>query len=118
MSLGTPGGDVQPQAMAQVLLNHVLFGMDLQMSVEVPRVASFNFPNSFWPHAYIPGSVKIEQSIFKESGVLLEEFGYKVLKWRCLDRAAGSVCCVMKDDNTGFLLSAADPRRESYSVGW
>ena len=46
------------------------------------------------------------------------EFGYKVLKWRCLDRAAGSVCCVMKDDNTGFLLSAADPRRESYSVGW
>ena len=118
MSLGTPGGDVQPQAMAQVLLNHVLFGMDLQMSVEVPRVASFNFPNSFWPHAYIPGSVKIEQSIFKESGVLLEEFGYKVLKWRCLDRAAGSVCCVMKDENTGFLLSAADPRRESYSVGW
>tara|TARA_Y100000588_G_C14276874_1_gene934802 strand:- start:1540 stop:3303 length:1764 start_codon:yes stop_codon:yes gene_type:complete len=118
MSLGTPGGDVQAQAMAQVFLNHVMFGMELQMSVEVPRVASYNFPNSFWPHAYIPGSVKIEESIFKECGILLGDLGYQVSKWRSLDRAAGSVCCVMKDHDSGFLLSAADPRRESYSVGW
>ena len=118
MSLGTPGGDVQPQAMTQVLLNHLFFGMELQMSVEVPRVASFNFPNSFWPHAYSPGSVKIEETVFKETGNYLSEMGYQVSKWMYLDRAAGSVCCVMKDHDTGFLLSAADPRRESYSVGW
>ena len=118
MSLGTPGGDVQPQAMTQVLLNHILFGMELQMSVEVPRVASFNFPSSFWPHSYSPGSVKVEESIFNESGISLSEIGYEVSKWMYLDRAAGSVCCVMKDHGSNFLLSAADPRRESYSVGW
>lgn len=118
MSLGTPGGDVQPQAMTQVLLNHILFGMELQMSVEVPRVASFNFPNSFWPHSYSPGSVKLEESIFSESGISLSDIGYEVSKWMYLDKAAGSVCCVMKDHDSDFLLSAADPRRESYSVGW
>ena len=30
MPFGTPGGDVQTQAMLQVLLNLSLFGMDLQ----------------------------------------------------------------------------------------
>ena len=47
MTLGTPGGDTQPQVMLQVFLNHVLFGMLPQMSVEAPRAAAYNSPNSF-----------------------------------------------------------------------
>ena len=50
MTLGTPGGDAQPQVMLQVFLNHALFGMPPQMAVEAPRAATYNFPNSFWPH--------------------------------------------------------------------
>ncbi len=73
---------------------------------------------SFWPHSYSLGSVKVEESIFNESRISLSEIGYEVSKWMYLDRAAGSVCCVMKDHDSDFLLSAADPRRESYSVGW
>ena len=33
---GSPGGDVQPQAMLPVLLNVVVFGMTLQEAVEMP----------------------------------------------------------------------------------
>ena len=40
--------------MLQVFLNHALFGMPPQMAVEAPRAATYNFPNSFWPHAYEP----------------------------------------------------------------
>ena len=54
MPFGTPGGDAQVQAMAQLFLNVVEFGMDPQQAIEAPRFVSMSFPNSFWPHAYRP----------------------------------------------------------------
>ena len=45
MPFGTPGGDVQIQAMLQVLLNVMHFGMDPQSAIEAPRVASYSFPS-------------------------------------------------------------------------
>src|SRR5438132_1584212 len=57
MPFGTPGGDVQQQAMLQVMLNHVVFDMPLQQAIEAPRVASRSFPDSFWPHAFPPGKL-------------------------------------------------------------
>ena len=39
---GSPGGDVQPQAMLPVLLNVVVFGMTLQEAVETPSFALGN----------------------------------------------------------------------------
>ena len=44
MPFGTPGGDVQIQAMLQVLLNVMHFGMDLQDAIEAPRVAVLLLP--------------------------------------------------------------------------
>ena len=44
MPFGTPGGDVQTQAMLQVFLNIHLFGMEVQEAVEAPRVASYSYP--------------------------------------------------------------------------
>ena len=55
MPFGTPGGDVQQQAMLQVFLNVTVFGMPLQQAIEAPRMASRSFPDSFWPHAYARG---------------------------------------------------------------
>ena len=49
MAFGTPGGDVQQQAMLQVLLNMVAYGMAPQQAVEAPRLATRSFPDSFWP---------------------------------------------------------------------
>ena len=41
---GSPGGDVQTQAMIQVLLNHLEFGMDFQEAADAPRLASYSLP--------------------------------------------------------------------------
>src|SRR5262249_11683012 len=43
MPCGTPGGDVQAQAMLQVLLNLVVFGHSPQAAVEAPRFATQSF---------------------------------------------------------------------------
>eukprot|EP01043_Picozoa_sp_COSAG02_P062266 COSAG02_NODE_8547_length_2529_cov_1.539506_3_plen_370_part_00 len=64
--LGTPGGDVQCQAMAQVFLNCAVFGMNPQEAVEAPRVSSYAFPNSFAPHDYFPYLLKLESRISSE----------------------------------------------------
>src|SRR5207249_1218694 len=63
MPFGTPGGDVQQQAMLQVFLNVTVYGMELQRAVEAPRIASRSFPDSFWPHATAPGKVETERRI-------------------------------------------------------
>ena len=44
MPFGTPGGDVQTQAMLQVMLNIMHFGMDPQSAIEAPRVCVLFVP--------------------------------------------------------------------------
>ena len=59
MPFGTPGGDVQTQAMLQCLLNVALFGMDMQSAIEAPRFSSYSFPSSFAPNDYQPGVLRM-----------------------------------------------------------
>lgn len=116
--LGSPGGDVQPQAMLQTMLNSVVFGMDVQAAVEAPRFASYSFPDSFEPHAYHPGRLNIEDRIPEETGAALSERGHRVHWWPDWVWRAGAVCCIHVDPATGVLAGGADPRRPSYAVGW
>jgi gamma-glutamyltranspeptidase/glutathione hydrolase len=118
MTFGTPGGDVQPQAMIQVFLNVVEFGMLPQVAVEAQRIATYNFPNSFWPHTYNPGRLIIEERIGRESGDLLKERGYKPEELPDYSRQLGSVCCIVRDPKEGVLLGGADARRASCAAGW
>jgi gamma-glutamyltranspeptidase/glutathione hydrolase len=117
MPFGTPGGDVQAQAMLQVLLNLVVFGMSPQQAVEAPRVATQSFPNSFWPHRYFPGRVTLEGRIPEATATALAERGHGVERWSDWEWKAGAVCLVHVDE-AGVLRAAADPRRDSYALAW
>jgi gamma-glutamyltranspeptidase/glutathione hydrolase len=118
LPLGTPGADVQCQAMAQTLLNIDAFGMNPQMAVEAPRFASYSFPQSFAPHAYHPGLLKMEARIGEEVGARLTAMGHKIEWWGDWSWLAGSMCTIRRDLKTGLLESGADPRRAGYALGW
>ena len=118
MPFGSPGGDVQTQAMLQVLLNIFIFGMDPQSAVEAPRFASASFPSSFEPHAFHPGKLSVERSIGSETGDALIELGHRIEWWEDRTWLAGSVCTILADTQKGVLHGAADPRRTGYAVGW
>ena len=45
MPYGTPGLDVQPQAMVQFLVNLLDHGLDVQEAIEAPRMATYSFPD-------------------------------------------------------------------------
>jgi gamma-glutamyltranspeptidase / glutathione hydrolase len=115
MPFGTPGGDVQQQAMLQVFLNTTVFGMPLQEAIEAPRLASRSFPDSFWPHAYSPGKLEAERRIPKETRDALVGMGHEVAEWPDWEWRAGSVCAVRVGPE-GTRWGGADPRRGALSI--
>lgn len=118
MAFGTPGGDVQSQAMLQVFLNVTEFGLQLQQAIEAPRFGSFNFPNSFAPNTYIPGRLCVENRIADESIRALAAMGHDIERWGTAVWLAGAVCAVRRDAATGLLHAGADLRREAYALAW
>ena len=118
MPFGTPGGDMQVPAMVQMLLNIVEFGMDTQQAIEAPRARSESFPDSFWPHAYLPGRLNLEGRVDREVGDALAKLGHDVRWWPEWTTGAGGLCGIVIDRERGILVGGADPRRDSYAVGW
>ena len=118
MPFGTPGGDVQPQAMLQVFLNLNVFGMAPQDAIEAPRFATYSYPGSFEPHPYFPGRLYLESRIDKTAGSELASRGHKVYWWDDMTWLAGAVCTILNDHKNGVLHGGADPRRPAYVLGW
>lgn len=118
MVFGTPGLDVQPQAMVQLLVNTIDHGMDPQAAIEQPRVATYNFPASQHPHAYEPGKLCAEGRIPAATLAALEGLGHRVTRWPDLIAAAGALCAIQVDGPYGPRVGGADPRRTAYAMGW
>ena len=120
MPFGTPGGDVQTQAMTQLILNLVDFGMDLQSAIEAPRVWSESFPGSWDPHPYAPGVLQAETRI---SAAVLDELrdrGHDAREWQDgdWDHTHTSMCACRAELSQRRYEGAADPRRLAYAIGW
>jgi gamma-glutamyltranspeptidase/glutathione hydrolase len=117
MPFGTPGGDVQQQAMLQVFLNITAYGMPPQQAVEAPRVATRSFPDSFWPHPDFPGRLDCEAGVGAGPREALAALGHGVEERADLDWRSGGVCAVVAGAD-GTLMGAADPRRGAQAIGW
>ncbi|MGG5808002.1 gamma-glutamyltransferase family protein [Falsiroseomonas sp. CW058] len=116
MPFGTPGGDVQIQAMLQVMLNILHFGMEVQEAIEAPRVASYSFPSSFAPYEYFPGRLAVEGRIPQATRDALAALGHGVKDWPDWTWLAGSVEVVLSDPAAGLIRAGADPRRPAYAI--
>jgi gamma-glutamyltranspeptidase/glutathione hydrolase len=118
LPFGTPGGDVQTQAMLQVLLNIFVHGKDVQGAIEEPRFASYSYPSSFAPYDYYPGRLNLEGRFPAETAAELSRRGHKVERWPDWAWLAGAVCAIKVDKKRGTLEAGADPRRAAYALGW
>lgn len=127
LAFGTPGGDVQAQAMLQAFLNLAEFGLSGQAAVEAPRFASLSHPNSFYPHTYVPGLLRIESRYPEATIAELRERGHRVELWPDYHPEAGSVCLAgsllrdgepVRHEGATVLQAGADPRRAAYAAGW
>ena len=117
MVLSTPGGDNQDQALLQVLLNIVEFGMNPQEAVEAPRFDTQHYVSSFDDHEFLPGSLNVESRISLKTIQELSDKGHKVKvqgEWGTLS----SPTVIMYNPKTGVASAGADPRRSRYAVAW
>ena len=114
LAMGTPGGDVQVQAMIQVLLNMLDLDMSAEEAVQAPRVATYSFPGSFAPHVVHPNKVLYEEDLPEAQVRNLAKRGHDVEAWPAQTWMAGGICLAMRDE-TG-VTAVADPRRAGSSA--
>ncbi|MDX2150940.1 MAG: gamma-glutamyltransferase family protein [Bryobacteraceae bacterium] len=112
--MSTPGGDNQDQAMLQVLLNIIEFGMSPQEAVEAPRFQTEHFYASFASHEFTPGRVSLEGRIKKETMDALEAKGHRVTRARDWSNSSAPTVILSRD---GVLHGGADPRRARFIFG-
>jgi gamma-glutamyltranspeptidase/glutathione hydrolase len=117
MVLSTPGGDNQDQALLQVLLNVIEFGMNPQEAVEAPRFDTQHYVSSFDNHEFLAGVLNIEARISPDTIQQLKLRGHKITVQT--DWGTGSSPTVITyESKSGVISGGADPRRGRYAVAW
>jgi gamma-glutamyltranspeptidase/glutathione hydrolase len=114
MAMSTPGGDNQDQAMLQVLLNMIDFGMPPQEAVEAPRFQSEHFYASFANHDFWPGRLTLENRLPPETIARLKALGHAVQVSGPWSNASAPTVIWLSE---GVLHGGADPRRGRFIFG-
>ncbi len=101
MAVGSPGGTTIIVAVAQIILNTLVFGMDMQEAIEAPRIQDNT-----------AATIKYESRIPQDVIDKLVALGHKVDSWGDWNRSSGSCQGVMYAAD-GTLHGGADPRRDN-----
>ena len=106
-TMGTPGGDSQTQSLLQIVHNMQVFGMTPQQAIEAPRFRSSRGL-----------SVAIEDRVSSEVLTELFSLGHSLQVIQGWTATFGGAQMIFYDPETGVLTTAADPRREAYSLAY
>jgi len=103
--LGSPGGGTIMNTVLQVLLNSLVFQMDIRQAITAPR----------FHHQWMPDQLILERWGFSADTIQkLQEAGYQLV-YR--DRM-GACEAIELDPETGWRFGAADPRAGGKAVGY
>jgi gamma-glutamyltranspeptidase len=108
---GTMGGDAQPQIHLQVLMNHLVFGMDVQATIEAPRFV-------WTPINGNSRSVAVEARMPETTVRGLRDRGYSVEVLEPWSSQMGHAQAIRIDHRAGTLQGAADPRGDGLALGY
>ncbi len=121
MAIGTPGGDNQEQTILQTLLNVLEFQdrwyPNLHTAFELPRLQTFHFLGSFWPHRIDANRLDLETGIAPDVLESLKARGHNVRFVPALS-ISGCATAVWIDPRTGTRIAGADPRRDCYAAAY
>ncbi len=111
---GTPGGDYQVQANAQIVSNVLDYGMPPQEAVDAPRWESF--PGSDPGTIETPLEFRPETGFPMETSEALERMGHRVAYPSGRGVRLGKVQLIMRDNSRGVLIGASDPRGDGHAA--
>jgi gamma-glutamyltranspeptidase/glutathione hydrolase len=102
-SFGVMGGDHQAQGHAQVLMNLIDFGMNVQEAGEAARINHGN------------AGLQVESAIPESVRAALVQRGHKVGE---AFGAYGGFQGILIDPRTGVLMGGSDPRKDGLAIGF
>jgi gamma-glutamyltranspeptidase/glutathione hydrolase len=115
MSFGVMGGSMQPQGHAQIVINMIDFGMNLQEAGDAPRIR----------HG---GSSQPTGSQMTDGGIVFLETGISPLNLRELARKGhkvqhtvggyGGYQAILWDDKNGVYYGASESRKDGQAAGY
>jgi gamma-glutamyltranspeptidase/glutathione hydrolase len=117
MVLSTPGGDNQDQALLQVFLNIIEFGMNPQEAVEAARFDTQHYVSSFDDHEFLAGVLNIESRFDERTIADLKARGH-IVKVQTAWGTLSSPTVIVYNAQNGVSAAGADPRRGRYAVAW
>ncbi len=115
-TFGVMGGDMQPQGHAQVLVNMIDFGMNVQAAGEAPRVEHVGSATpTGTPSKANGGTIKAEYGIPEEVVKELTRRGHTVERVKV---NSGGYQGIMIDPKTGVLHGGSEWRKDGAAVGY
>lgn len=116
LAMSTPGGDNQDQALLQLFLNVVEFGMNAQMALEAPRFQTRHMVSSFDNHAMSPGDLMLDERTPQSVVSELTQRGHQTStrsRW-----SSGSAPTMIRYVSTGTIEAGADPYGYRAARAW
>ena len=115
ISFGLMGGAMQPQGHAQVIVNLVDFGMNLQEAGDAARINHTGSSEPIGTTMTDGGVVHMESTFSKETRSVLESFGHTL---GSSDGSFGGYQAIMRDEEQGVYYGASEVRKDGQAAGY
>jgi gamma-glutamyltranspeptidase/glutathione hydrolase len=115
MSFGVMGGGTQPQMHAQILVNMIDFGMNLQEAGDAPRILHSGSSQPTGEIMLDGGYISLEQGFSHQTRRKLQEFGHQL---REVVGAFGGYQAIKRDPDTKVYYGASESRKDGHAAGY
>jgi gamma-glutamyltranspeptidase/glutathione hydrolase len=115
MSFGVMGGAMQPQGHAQIVINMVDFGMNLQEAGDAPRIRHSGSSQPTGESMTDGGTVNLESGFPVDTVYELRRMGHDVKVGR---GGFGGYQAIMRDDEEGVYYGASESRKDGHAAGY
>ena len=115
ISFGLMGGAMQPQGHAQIVINLIDFGMNLQEAGDAPRIRHVSNQQPTGGEMFDGGELSLESGFdYKEIRKLMK-FGHKVIFSL---GSFGGYQAIMYNDELGVYFGASESRKDGSAMGY
>ena len=115
LAFGVMGGATQPQAHAQIIVNLVDFGMNLQEAGDAPRILHSGSSKPTGEEMTDGGEVSLEDGIDYEVIRELVQRRHRLV-WKV--GPYGGYQAILRDPDSGVYFGASESRKDGQAAGW
>lgn len=115
ISFGLMGGAMQPQGHAQIVINMIDFGMNLQEAGDAARINHTGSSQPTDKKMTSGGVVHLETTFSEATRAALESMGHTLGN---SDGSFGGYQAIMWDEEQGVYYGASEPRKDGHAAGY